>query len=265
VSKKVMKLLNISEDAVQIFSSPDKRNIKLVVVKISNTLEIAMSWLIDALTENKLPRTLLYCNSIKTASSLYSYIVAEIPECKSVEMYHSETPSDKKENILKAIQNPDSDVCVVIATSSLGMGVDCAKFYNVILYGPPKTVVDLIQEVGRVGRDGQASTALLLYNSFHLRDVESDVKNVIKSDKCRRLALLQPFLNQKELDDLGKNTGSSVCCDICAKVNPDQSSLSDIEKLITVDFHDENDNLPSDSSDDTISYVEDDFVDDSVQ
>ncbi|XP_061170261.1 putative ATP-dependent DNA helicase Q1 [Saccostrea echinata] len=171
-------------------------------------------------------------------------------------MYHSETPLEKKEIILKAIQNPDSDLRLVIATSSLGMGVDCAKFYNVILYGPPKTVVELIQEIGRVGRDGQTSTALLLYNSFNLCKVESDVKNIIKSDKCRRFALLQPFLNQQELHDLGKNTGSSLCCDICAKVNPDQSSLSNIEKLLTINFNDdENVNLASDSSDDTVSYI----------
>lgn len=86
--------------------------------------------------------------------------------------------SFRKKSILQAIQNPDSSICLVIATSSLGMCVDCAKFYDVILYGSPKTVVELIQEIGKVGRDGQTSTALLLYNSFHLCKVDSDVKNV---------------------------------------------------------------------------------------
>lgn len=72
---------NISDDAVQISTSPDKQNIQLVV-KISNTLELAMSWIIDALSEKTLPRTIRYCNTIKTASSLYSYIMSEIPDCK---------------------------------------------------------------------------------------------------------------------------------------------------------------------------------------
>lgn len=91
-------------------------------------------------------------------------------------MYHSETPSEKK-----AFYRPFkilTVVCLVIATSSLGMCVDCAKFYDVILYGSPKTVVELIQEIGKVGRDGQTLTALLLYNSFHLCKVDNDVKNV---------------------------------------------------------------------------------------
>lgn len=85
----------------------------------------------------------------------------------------------QKKSILQAIQNPDSSICLVIATSSLGMCVDCAKFYDVILYGSPKTVVELIQEIGKVGRDGQTSTALLLYNSFHLCKVDNDVKKCI--------------------------------------------------------------------------------------
>lgn len=224
-----------------------------------------MSWIIDALSENTLPRTILYCNSIKTASSLYSYIITEIPDCKCVEMYHSETPSEKNNSILKAIQNPDSSICLVIATSSLGMGVDRAKFNDVILYGPPKTVVELIQEIGRVGRDGTTSTALLLYNSFHLCKVDSDVKDVYKSVNCRCLALLHPFLNQQELDDLSKKTGSPLCCDICAKLNPDHLALSGIEKLLSTDcdVDDENVNLTSDSSDDTVSYdyFEDEFCD----
>ena len=269
VSKRVLKILNISEDAVQIAVSPDKPNIKLVVVKISNSLEIAMSWLIDALSEKQLPRTLLYCNSIKNASSLYSYIITEIPDCKSVEMYHSETPSEKKEKILQAMQDPESDVCLVIATSSLGMGVDCIKFNNVILYGPPKTVVEIIQEVGRVGRDGQMSTALLLYNSFHLRTADDDVKKIYKSAQCRRVSLLQPFLNQQELDELKENIVSSSCCDICAQENSnDQLSLFGIEQLLAATTkNEENADITSDtcSSDDTIQndFTEEDFFDDS--
>ena len=82
-------------------------------------------------------------------------------------MYHSDTLSEKKEKILQAMQDPESYVCLVIATSSLGMGVDCITFNNVILYGPHKTVVEIIQEGGRVDRDGQTSTVFLLYNSFH--------------------------------------------------------------------------------------------------
>lgn len=77
-----------------------------------------------------------------------------------------------------------------------------------------------------------------------------------KSVNCRRLVLHHPFLNQQELDDLSKKTGSPLCCDICAKLNLDHLALSGIEKLLSTDcdVDDENANLVSDSSDDTVSY-----------
>lgn len=77
-----------------------------------------------------------------------------------------------------------------------------------------------------------------------------------KSVNCRRLALLHPFLNQQELDDLSEKTGSPLCCDICAKLNPDHLALTGIEKLLSTDcdVDDENANLVSDSSDDTFLY-----------
>lgn len=76
-----------------------------------------------------------------------------------------------------------------------------------------------------------------------------------KGVNCRRLALLHPFLNQQE-HDLSKKTGSPLCCDICAKLNPDHLVLSGIEKLLSTDcdVDDENANLVSDSSDNTVSY-----------
>lgn len=59
-----------------------------------------------------------------------------------------------KENILKAIQNLDSKLCLVIARNYLGKGVDCAKFYAVIVYGPPKNFRKLeeLEEMARLRR-----------------------------------------------------------------------------------------------------------------
>lgn len=38
-------------------------------------------------------------------------------------MFHSETPENKKEKIVSALQNIDSCVDIMFATSALGMGV----------------------------------------------------------------------------------------------------------------------------------------------
>jgi superfamily II DNA helicase RecQ len=39
----------------------------------------------------------------------------------------------------------------------------------------PASVVDLIQEIGRIGRDGQNSVALILYDAYSFR-VDEEVK-----------------------------------------------------------------------------------------
>ena len=53
---------------------------KLRISKVSNEVDIAMKWLIDALNDIKenFPRTIIYCNSITNASKIYTYITSKI-------------------------------------------------------------------------------------------------------------------------------------------------------------------------------------------
>ena len=160
---------------------------------------------------------------------MYAYIIAELPDCSVVHMYHSETPDEGKSKILEGLKDPNSDATVVVATSALGMGVDIVNYYNVILYGAPKTIVDLIQEIGRVGRDGKDAVALLLYNSYHLRSIDDEVKEMFKTSDCRRL--LTPFFSQSELIEETKNNGVHSCCDLCAvKCTCGSCSETNLEK-----------------------------------
>lgn len=95
-------------------------------------------------------------------------------------MFHSETPDAKKEKILDDFFNENGLLRIVIATSAFGMGIDITGTNNVILYGAPKQLVEVIQEIDRAGRDGTPALALLLYNSYHLRKVEQEMKDVYK-------------------------------------------------------------------------------------
>lgn len=92
------------------------------------------------------------------------------------------------------------------------MGIDIAYCHSVILYGPPTSIVDFVQELGRVGRDGQPSSAIILYSSQHKRHVDKDVRQFLDSKYCRRRNLLSHFL--EELTNCNQNE-SHVCCDIC--------------------------------------------------
>lgn len=43
---------------------------------------------------------------------------------------------------------------IVIATGTLGMGINFPRVWYVVQYGLPKSIVDLMQQAGRGGRNG---------------------------------------------------------------------------------------------------------------
>ena len=74
---------------------------------------------------------------------------------------------------------------IVITTNAQGMGI--INCYSIVLYG------DLVQEIGRAGRDGMDSVAMVQYNPYtcNLWTGEPEVKAVVTSIDCRRLAKYQ--------------------------------------------------------------------------
>lgn len=103
--KRVMRELHMHKDLTTIISkSPNKPNIKFCVQKIDNTIDMSMVWLVDALEKLKIdfPRTIIYSNTIKQLSELYSYLCTENPDAVHlIDMFHSETPEEKKKNYNK--------------------------------------------------------------------------------------------------------------------------------------------------------------------
>lgn len=86
---------------------------------------------------------------------------------------------------------------IIVATSALGM--DIAYCHSVIFYRPPTSIVDFVQELGKVGRDGQPSSATILYSSQHKRHVDKDVKQFLDSKDCRRRSIVSFFRKVNQL------------------------------------------------------------------
>ncbi|XP_062594211.1 uncharacterized protein LOC134255713 [Saccostrea cucullata] len=138
-----------------------------------------MFWIFDPLQElqEKIPRVLFYCTSINNSSKIYTFLVAEVPSSvQYIELFHSETEEMKKKYIVKELKNCDSPLRVVISTSALGMGMDAKAFHNVILFGAQTNCSDFIQEIGR---DNMPSVALILYNGYHERVADIDIKKIM--------------------------------------------------------------------------------------
>ncbi|XP_063436327.1 uncharacterized protein LOC134717764 [Mytilus trossulus] len=130
-------------------------------------------------------------------------------------MFHSETPEEKLQTIINKLKGGNSELRIILATSALGMGIDICNCNSCILYGAPSSVVDLIQEVGRIDRNWDEAVALLLFNKYHLQQMESNVKRMNKTNTCVRLSIMEDFLIKTELAIV--HSGTHTCCDICEK------------------------------------------------
>ncbi|XP_052103489.1 ATP-dependent helicase wrn-1-like [Mytilus californianus] len=144
-------------------------------------------------------------------------------------MFHSETPDVNKNIIINALKEESSVLRLILSTSALGMGL-CS---GVVLFGPQNNLVDLLQEIGRVGSDGNPSVAIILYNGYHLQKLKPEVKAILKAKDCRRKDLMCNFLRNSDLDDLmKKESRKHSCCDLCAKsCNCESCDMLPLEKL----------------------------------
>lgn len=157
VRNDIVEQLGI-KDAWQIVSTVDRHNIALLVEKMSSyedKLERLYTYIMQFPGSG-----IIYFSSKKTAESVCEYLQSR--GIHHVAYYHGGMEQDQR--MLIQQQFISGQLSMICATSAFGMGVNKSDVRFVIHFHLPSSMESYIQEIGRAGRDGRQSVAVLLYS-----------------------------------------------------------------------------------------------------
>ncbi len=152
IEKDIREVLGI-QDAYKIVHMPERTNLKL-----SSATHPGMTDLIKIMDAAE-GSGIVYCSTVKNVEALGSEIGTALPG--RVGIFHGRMrPNDKHLSQEMFMQD---QVQWMIATNAFGMGIDKPNIRHVIHHDMPGSLMSLVQENGRAGRDGKESRCLTLY------------------------------------------------------------------------------------------------------
>lgn len=174
---ELMKELGCRGEFLTFRASAARENIQLVPVRQCEAQRRAAVGLVDALPVDE--KTLVMVDSIKM---LYAYLDELGSRARP---YHSDTRRlSRDQRHANAEWFATTPGAVLIATKAFGLGADIPDVHNVIITYTPEDLPDLVQMVGRAGRDGQPARAFLLWSSLALDAAPDELAALYRPENC---------------------------------------------------------------------------------
>ena len=149
----------LGTDTITLRGSLDRESLALSVVPTPD-LPTAYAWIADALDTGLAGSGLIYTLTVAETTRLAGFLADRGHE---VAAYSSATPPDERTLIEKRLLA--HELRAVVATSSLGMGLDHPTLGFVVNLGAPPSPIAYYQQVGRAGRALDEAHAVLLPTS----------------------------------------------------------------------------------------------------
>ncbi|MEG2628884.1 MAG: single-stranded-DNA-specific exonuclease RecJ [Raoultibacter sp.] len=107
-------------------------------------------------------KTVIYVNSRAQSVALARMLRKQVPQMASLVGFYNAGLSRAERKRIEELFRTDA-LCVLVATSAFGEGVNIPNIRHVVLYHLPFNEVELNQMSGRAGRDGQPALIHLLF------------------------------------------------------------------------------------------------------
>ncbi len=183
---------------------------------------------------------IIYAGKRKDVEKIYDDL-----EAKGIKVgkYHAGLIDQTRHEMQEAFLFDEIDV--MVATNAFGMGINKTNVRYVIHYSIPGTIESYYQEVGRAGRDGLQSEAILLYSPGDLRlhrffidqsDADDEYKQSLleKLREMNQYAKTELCLMNYILKYFGE-TKTEPCghCSNCLDERPAQDVTADTQKALS--------------------------------
>lgn len=147
-------------------------------------------------------KALIYFPTVRDLNDFYSFIKQNDTEIFNLTgRYNGQLNKVERSNVLESFR--DNKIKFVLATKAFGMGVDIPDINHVYHYNPSGTVIDYIQEIGRVARDH----SLVKYGYAHCDFLKYDFTAVKRLQGMSRINKYELLAVMDKIKTLYENKG----------------------------------------------------------
>ncbi|KAH8586980.1 ATP-dependent DNA helicase [Bisporella sp. PMI_857] len=232
-------------------TSVDRPEIKLIVEiiqprttkRFTSLFFVLLAAMTDGLpTPERIPKTVIFIDSRrdiqKCAECLRGWLqklsagIIKDRDCRRIiQVYHSHTTMNDKNAIYEEFSKADSKIRIMVATESLGTGVDLSDVKRVVQYGFPldRLLCVLIQRFGRAARmAGIKGEAIFLVESWAIGDKITSARSAMLPGSQTPSAFRRP----SGISRLARSDSAEVEVDSDVPDNESDVALGDIDGVV---------------------------------